>query len=99
MIQGNFSQKLKEAECHLKQLEPYTPWSKAAEREIKELKEGAGHKFLKSRVPKWLWDDCWELEAYIRFNTAHEIYKLDGEVPETVMLGEMSDISQFCKLE
>ena len=32
-------------------------------------------------------------------NTAHEIYKLDEEVPETVMSGEMSDISHFCKLE
>ena len=40
------------------------------------------------------------MEAYIRFNTtAHEIYKLDGEVPETVMSGKMSDISQFCELE
>ena len=39
------------------------------------------------------------MEAYIRSNIAHEIYKLDGEVPKTVMSGETSDISQFCKLE
>ena len=39
------------------------------------------------------------MEAYIRSNTAHEIYKLDGEVPKTVMSGETSDISQFCELE
>ena len=69
------------------------------EREIKELKKGAGHKLLWSRAPKHLWDDCIELEAYIRSNTAHEIYKLDGEVVETVMSGETSDISKFCKLE
>ena len=36
MIQGKFSQKLKEAACHLKQLQTYTPWSNAAEREIKQ---------------------------------------------------------------
>ena len=99
MIQGTFHQKLKEAACHLKQLESYTPWSNAAEREIKELKKGAGHKLPWSRAPKHLWDDCLELEAYIRSNTAHEIYKLDREVPKTVMSGETSDISQFCKLE
>ena len=36
MIQGKFHQKLTDAACHLKQLKPYT-----AEREIKELKNGA----------------------------------------------------------
>ena len=40
-----------------------------------------------------------ELEVYIRSNTAHEIYKLDGEVLKTVMSEEISDISQFCELE
>ena len=64
------------------------------EREIKELKKVAGHKMLQSRAPKHLWDDCLEWEAYIRSNTAHEIYKLDVEV-ETVTSGETSDISQF----
>ena len=33
MIQGKFHQKLKEAACHLTQLQLYTPWSNAAERE------------------------------------------------------------------
>ena len=33
MIQGKFHQKLEDATCCLKQLEPYTPWSNAAERE------------------------------------------------------------------
>ena len=99
LVQGKFHQKLKKALCHLKQLEPYTPWSNAAEREIKELKKGAGHKLLWSRAPKHLWDDCLELEAYIWSNTAHETYKLNREVPKTVMSGETSDISKFCELE
>ena len=99
LAQGKFHQKLKEAACHLKQLESYTPWSNAAKREIKELKTGAGHKLLWSRAPKCLWDDFLELEAYIRSNTAQEIYNLDRKVPKTVMSGETSDTSQFCKLE
>ena len=46
MIHGKFYQKLKDVTCQLKQLEPYTFWSNAAEREFKELKKGAGHKLL-----------------------------------------------------
>ena len=52
MIQGKFSQKLKEAAFHLKQLEPYTPWSNAAEREIDNLKKEVCCKLLKSRALK-----------------------------------------------
>ena len=83
MIQGKFCQKLKDAACHLNQLESYTPWSNAAEREIKKLKKEASCKLLRCTAPKHLWDDCLELEAYIRSNTAHEISKLDREVPKT----------------
>ena len=97
MIQGKFCQKLKDTACHMKQLEPYTPWLNAAEREIKELEKGAVCKLLWSRAPKHLWHDCLELEAYMRPNAAHEIYKLDREVPKTVMSGKTSEISQFCK--
>ena len=39
------------------------------------------------------------IENYLRSNTAHNIFKLDGEVPKTMMSGETSDISQFCELE
>ena len=43
MIQGKFYQKLEGSACYLKQLELNTPWSNAAEREIKEPKKGVGH--------------------------------------------------------
>ena len=67
--------------------------SNAPEREIKEKRKEAGCKILQSRAPKCLWDDCLKLGAYIRANTAHDIYKLNGEVPKTVMSGETSDVS------
>ena len=38
MIQGKLYQKLKDAACHLKQLEPYTPWLNAAEKEKEKKK-------------------------------------------------------------
>ena len=50
-------------------------------------------------MTKVLCDDCLELEAYIRSNTANNIYKLDRDVPKMVMPGETSDISQLCELE
>ena len=59
----------------------------------------ANHKLLQSRASTHLFDDCLELETYIRSNTAHDVYKLDGGILETVMSGETSDISQFCELE
>ena len=80
-------------------MEPLTPLSNAAKREFKELKKGSSRKLIKSGTPKRLWDDCLELESYIRSSTGHGIYKLDGEVPETIMSGEMLDISQFYEFE
>ena len=50
-------------------------------------------------APKRLWDDCLKLESYLRSNTAHSIYKLDGEVSEMIIYGKTSDISQFCEFE
>ena len=100
MILGEFNRKLKEASCHLRQKEPFTPWSNAARREIKTLmKKGFSRKLIRSGTPKRLWDDCLEFDSYIRYNTAHGIYKLDGEVPETFMSTKMTDTSQFCEFE
>ena len=73
-------------------------WSNAAEGAIRELKRGTGRKMVKSKSPKKLWDDCLEFEAYIRSNTAHDQFELDGQVPETIVSGQTSDISQFCEV-
>ena len=97
--QGKFRHKARQADCHLWAVEPHSPWSNAAEAAIRELKRGAGRKMIKSGAPKRLWDYCLELEALIRSNTALDIYELRGQVPETVMSGETSDILPFVELE
>ena len=51
----------------------------------------------KMKSPKVLWDDCLELESYIRPNTALNIFNLDKMTPETKMLGEISVITTFCE--
>ncbi len=95
---GNFCQKLQDAGCKKKTTKPYSPWNNAAKWEIKELKKGVDRKLLLTDAPRRLWDNCLEYKAYVRSHTAHDIFKLDGEVPKTIMFGKMADISQFCVL-
>jgi hypothetical protein len=49
----------------------------------------------KGRRPKNGSRQC--TETLLGSNTAHDIYILQGGIPETVMSGETSDISQFCE--
>lgn len=69
----------------MKQTESHTPWSNGAESAIRELKRGNGRQMVRSGAPKRLWDDCLKREAYVRSFTAHDIYRLNGEVPETTV--------------
>jgi hypothetical protein len=94
---GDFSRKLRQADCHKRQTEPYSPWMNAAEGCIRELKRGASRKMLKAGSPKTLWDHCIELEGYIRSCTVNDIYETRGETPETVMTGNTADISHICE--
>jgi hypothetical protein len=94
-VKGTFRKKCREAGVHVKQTEPHSPWSNAAEAAIRELKKGVGRQMVRSGAPKRLWDDCLEREAYVRSMTAHDIYKLNEQVPETIVSGETADISPF----
>ena len=80
-MMGDFRKKAQQADCHIRQTEPHSPWQNAAEGAIRELKRGTARKMLKKKSPKRLWDDCMELEAYICSNIAYGIFELQGEVP------------------
>ena len=92
---GQFCKKCCDAGSYVKQTEPHTPWSNATESTICELKHRFGHEMVRSGTPKALWDNCLEHEAYICSHTAHNIYGLDGQVPETIVSGKTADISPF----
>ena len=96
-VLGDFKQKLREEDCHLKQTKPYSPWMQAAEGCIRELKRGVTRKMIKTGMPKRLWDHCIELQAYIRSCTTNSIYMTNGQVPETIMTGNTADISTICQ--
>jgi hypothetical protein len=85
---GKFRHKACEAGCFCKLTDPYSPWQNRAEGEIREVK---------TRSPRRLWDHCIELSSIIRSHTALDIYKLEGQVPETVMMGQTADISFICQ--
>jgi hypothetical protein len=98
-IHGEFRRKCREASVHVKQIEPHSPWQDAAENIVRETKNGVARQMFTSKAPKRLWDDCIELVAYQQSNTWNARFVNEGEVPETVMSGETSDISTFCQHE
>jgi hypothetical protein len=97
-IHGNFRRKCTEADCKTKQTEPYTPFSNSAEAAIREVKKSSGRKMMETQCPKRIWDDCIELESFIKSHTAIDIWQLEGQVPQTRMTGQTADISQFFEL-
>jgi hypothetical protein len=50
-----------------------------------------------SSAPCVLWDHCFELHAQIRSHTALDMLSLAGDVPETMLLGDTTDISNLCQ--
>ena len=50
---------------------------------------------VRAGAPKRIWDNAMKFEAYVISNTALNIYMLQVELPETVILGGTLDISQF----
>ena len=57
---SKFRTKCRESDCHVKQVEPYSPWSNSCEGTIKMAKLAAGRDLRRSKCPKVLWDDCIE---------------------------------------
>jgi hypothetical protein len=49
---ADFKCKLREADCHGRQTEPYSSWQQAAEGCIRELKRGSSRKMIKTLSPK-----------------------------------------------
>jgi hypothetical protein len=94
---GDFKRKLREADCHTRQTEPYSLWQQAAEGCIRELKHGVSRKMIKTGSPRVLWDHCIELEALIRSLPSNNVYMTNGEVPETIVTGSTTNISHICE--
>ena len=96
---GEFRRKCREADCHLINLEPYSPWHISDEGCIKEIKKAYLCKLISTGSPKVLWYHWIELMALIWSHTTHTAYELQGEIPETTMTGQTADISKICEYD
>ena len=96
-ILGEFKRKLNEANCHLKQTKPYSPWMQADEGCIRELKRGVSRLMIRTGSPKRLWGHCIILQALICSCTTNSINMTAGQVPETIMTSDTAKISQICQ--
>jgi hypothetical protein len=94
-LMGQFRVKAREANCWIKQSEPYSPWQNAAESVIRETKRAAGLKMAMSTCLRQIWDHCIELEAMIWLHTVLDLFELQGQVPETIVSGQTANISPF----
>ena len=94
---GLFARKARQAQCPVDTTDTYSPWQNRAESEIREVKRQATRWMLAKKSPKPLWCFCMELSSLVRSHTAHDLYQLKGQVPETVMYGMTADISHLCE--
>ena len=65
-VLGPVKKKCRESGCHVKQVEPYSPWSGSCEVGINMLKQASGRDLRPSKWPKVIWDDCLKRQSYIR---------------------------------
>jgi hypothetical protein len=99
LVSDDYKKRVREAGSEHRQTLPRSQWMNTAEGSIRELKKETGRAMIATGTPKRLWDDCLEYRAYVRSNTALNIYELDGQVPETVMKGQQADISPWCDFQ
>ncbi len=52
---------------------------------------------IKTGSPRVLWDHCIELEALICSSTSNNVNMTNGEVPETIMTSNTTNISHICE--
>ena len=96
-VKGQYSKKLKRAQCQQHTVEAETPNANQAEAVIRELKIHYRRVMLETNAPEVLWDYCLEWCALVRSHTALNVKSLDGQVPVTKMLGDTADISHLAE--
>jgi hypothetical protein len=97
LTQKDFLDKARRAGSIIHPVEAYTPNQNRAESSIRELKRMYRRAMVASSAPRVLWDHCFELQALIRSHTALDMLSLAGDVPETMLLGDTTDISNLCQ--
>ena len=92
-----FKRKLREAGSSFHALEGDSQWGNAAETRVREAKRRSGRMMVRAGCPLKLWDHALEHSCRLESATAKDIYKLNGQVPETMLRGDTFDISELCQ--
>ena len=85
------------AGCQIIELEKDTPASNRAERYIGQLKTETKDDLVSTDSPLCLWCYCIERRAKINNAIAKNIALLEGQVPNSMMTGQPTDISSLCE--
>jgi hypothetical protein len=93
---GEYCKKATQAGMFCKVTDLYSPWHNCAESEIRDVKRLASKWTVKSQRPRRLWDYVIELASIVCLHLALDLYKINGQVPETIMLRQTADILFFC---
>jgi hypothetical protein len=99
LTMGTFAKKARAAGAQIHPIEPRTPNHQRCETVTLALKRMFKRAMRKSKAPTRLWDDCYELQALIYSHIAHDKLALNGEVPQTHLLGDTADISSIAEFE
>ena len=94
---GEFRRKARSYGCSIRQIPTYSPWLDLAETAVAELKKGGARAMVSTKCPRLLWDHCFEWRAKVTSHTARSHYKLQGQVPETILTGQTVDISALAE--
>ena len=95
--QGRFRKKARSYGVKIEQNDTYSHWQNDAEGGIREIKQGTRRTMVATHTPAMLWDHCSEWRAKVMSNTARGNYRLQSQVPETMLTGQTSDISNLAE--
>jgi hypothetical protein len=93
ILLGEWKRKLQRFGCQLDPIEAHTPNLNLAELAIRELKRLFRRLMISLNAPAVLWDYCFELAALICSHTCLALDQLNGNNPETMLLGDTSNNS------
>ena len=99
LTQGEFKRKALRASCPIHPIEPYTSNANICEDGIRETLRGYRRMMSATNTPGCLWDDALQYYSQVRCHTVNTIHETQGEVPQTLVTGDDSDISYLCEFD
>ena len=98
-VKGESRKLCNACDCHVHQLERGTPWANRSEGHVGIIKSWTKTDLKISNAPMVLWDYAVIRRANIMSSSSRNLYELDGQVPNTKVTGQQTDISSLAAFE